>query len=156
MTAFLLRHLRCETSLAQRTFVILRKETPFISSPCILSSSMTSPSRIISALSTHPTSVVRCYSTSRRDCCSSPASNTLDDEDVPWENLFKFNYIPIVVILSRLKILQTFVTFTILPYVGHLSFVAKTEPVESFYFIIGLSGVAAIMLYIITRISQVR
>merc|ERR1712142_238051 len=85
---------------------------------------------------------------------STPPTNSALDNEVTWENLFRFNYIPVVVFLSRLKILQTGVTFILLPYVGLLCFVAKTEPAETFYGVGGLTALAATMLLIITRISQ--
>jgi len=137
------------------------RDTPSINSRCLSISRPYSLSRSLSEcegvvarsqkLVPIPTRATKYYSSSPS---SSPPANSPPDDEVPWENLFRFNYIPVVVFLSRLKILQTGVTFVLLPYVGHLCFVAKTEPVATFYGVCGLTALAATMLLIITRISQ--
>ena len=99
----------------------------------------------------------RYFSTTPTNLCTSSSSDSavVDDANVLWENLLRFDYIPLVVFLSRLKVFQTVLTFVLLPYVGHMCFVTQTEPVETFYLVTAMTAVAAAMLLVITRISQV-
>jgi len=85
---------------------------------------------------------------------SSEITTPVNDEDIPWENLYKFHHIRTFVILSRLKILQTIFTFTVLPSVFYACFITETEPVTKFWGLVAVSVFASFMLLVITRISQ--
>merc|ERR1712168_54131 len=99
------------------------------------------------------------FSTSILKSCApctseSKSSSLIHDEDVPWENLYRFNHIPAVVLLSRAKLLQTIFTFTVIPQLCYVCLYTKTQPISSLQVAIGVSVFAAVMLLVVTRISQ--
>jgi len=152
---------RCE-GLLRRTLTLVSKESSLTRVPRVCAgnvrhlSTLTKKSGINSVSATYSSMISRLFSKTQTKLCAPSATKTavVDDASVLWENLLRFDYIPVVVFLNRLKIAQTVLTFMLLPTVAHMCFIAQTEPVETFYLVTAMTALAAVMLLVITRISQ--
>ena len=87
---------------------------------------------------------------------SPPPEGAPADEDVQWTNVYRFDFITAFRGVSRFKILQSGLTLYLIPVMGYMCFVTESQPVSTFYTVIGMTTFAALMLFVFTRITQVR
>jgi len=71
-----------------------------------------------------------------------------------WESVYVFSQIRFIRFMSRLKVLQTGLTITLIPLLGYQTYVTETIPFADLVYGIEVAVFAAVMLLVLTRISQ--
>jgi len=71
-----------------------------------------------------------------------------------WESVYVFSQIRSIRFMSRLKVLQTGLTITLIPLLGYHTYVTETIPFADLVYGIEVAVFAAVMLLVLTRISQ--